>query len=684
MLLHLLLTVPLLLSPSAASNNNAVTTVKAPLNGTIADALPGNQVVCSSTNWYDLVWFYFANYILHALSVRALPGENQFTSLAFKLVCLLIPYTGLRRGLCLVARASNLTRHDLQAAARANALCMVIRGDNWRPRNEDEIEGCTLEKVAATAQTERTATSSASSSGDDPEKKQEADTHVQESEVKGSRTWSFKVGKSKTAETLRSVASRLSAEEAETSIAFRLKDSYEPPTDRTFIDKLYRWFVETYKFGRKSLSVSLRLDPDYVKVHGLCNLAPGYELIYVPADIKVTSRSKETPRPPLLESIKSKDLRKVIQSVRSQTRLSSSQSLPRLLFSIVQIVSGAWSLYRAQGLQIERFGFAAYGLTVLPYMIVSIFNFAGSLLTKEYEMVFLVHSTIMDEMISRGGSVDGVVGTVDPQPEDLAEPNCGPPSTSSLGVLGVDQAPRQLLSPTGSTLQFRCADDATPVLATITEADEAPPNTRTDTGISFRDAANSPSSTTPDPNSASKVPPGHHLWSRSLTLAQGVLPSQAPTTDAGAVWRGWAAWKRWYRIKYKHQPLDDPPGGLTIVHVPCHGSLIRLPPPVYESLLRCLTLVMLVAAIAVPIVVITVLTGWRARQSEVSHRSAVLNWIFAGMVLGYWAGSVENLSGNKTVAKGLMIMFVSYGSYCLVGFVTVAQEMIQLGTCRAL
>ena len=41
-------------------------------------------------------------------------------------------------------RASNLADNDLQAAARANGLCMVIRSPEWRPRDGQVIEGCEI------------------------------------------------------------------------------------------------------------------------------------------------------------------------------------------------------------------------------------------------------------------------------------------------------------------------------------------------------------------------------------------------------------------------------------------------------------------------------------------------------------------------------------------------------------
>ena len=59
------------------------------------DSTAGNpELHCEKTTWYDVCWFFFTNYLLHALSVRSLPGENIWSATVFKLCCLLVPYTG--------------------------------------------------------------------------------------------------------------------------------------------------------------------------------------------------------------------------------------------------------------------------------------------------------------------------------------------------------------------------------------------------------------------------------------------------------------------------------------------------------------------------------------------------------------------------------------------------------------
>jgi hypothetical protein len=58
-----------------------------------------SQGNCIQMEWYNMCLFYFINYILHALSVRSLPGENAFSPTAFRWLCLLIPFRAVRRGL---------------------------------------------------------------------------------------------------------------------------------------------------------------------------------------------------------------------------------------------------------------------------------------------------------------------------------------------------------------------------------------------------------------------------------------------------------------------------------------------------------------------------------------------------------------------------------------------------------
>ncbi|KAL8809342.1 MAG: hypothetical protein Q9223_003143 [Gallowayella weberi] len=361
-------------------------------NGTLTTETNGDEVWCESSQWYDVLWFFFANFLLHALSVRSLPGESYVSSTVFKFCCLLVPYTGVRRGLCLILRASNLAGNDLESAARANALCMVIRAPEWRPRDGQIIEGCSIAPPTQRNKREKGTISSLRglfSCFHASDRKKSKKSSAPEIIV---------VDTSTSAET--PIQSPIRGNE----VIMKTVDLYAPPPSCTLIDKLSRILIETHRFHSQPPTTN-RVDHVNVKIHGVCQLAPGYALAYIPEDMKVYSHIKHQ------RSLSISRLLGVNHS--PNIKLASTHDVPRILFSIIQTVFGGYTLYKARGDQIERYGYAAFGLTVLPYMMVSTINLLGSLLSSEYETVYLVHSAIMDEMKERGGLCDGVVGTLE-------------------------------------------------------------------------------------------------------------------------------------------------------------------------------------------------------------------------------------------------------------------------------
>jgi hypothetical protein len=107
--------------------------------------------------------------------------------------------------------------------------------------------------------------------------------------------------------------------------------------------------------------------------------------------------------------------------------ISSSYSFPKAVVAIVQTVYAAITLYQSRGSQIQIYGYAAFGLTVTPYIVMSIVNLIAALATPDYDALFLVRSEIMDEAEKRGGVFDGLVGKL--IHDDILEPDprCLPP-----------------------------------------------------------------------------------------------------------------------------------------------------------------------------------------------------------------------------------------------------------------
>jgi len=139
-----------------------------------------------------------------------------------------------------------------------------------------------------------------------------------------------------------------------------------------------------------------------VKIHGLCILPKNgfYALAYVPRNAKVTAfqRNDDCHR----------------EHVSDMVTLSSSYSALRVVVAIVQVLYTSITVYKAtKGPQINQYGFTAFGLTASPYLIMSLFNLVGNLLTPNYDTLYIVHSPILDEAISdHDALIDGTVGAL--------------------------------------------------------------------------------------------------------------------------------------------------------------------------------------------------------------------------------------------------------------------------------
>lgn len=108
----------------------------------------------------------------------------------------------------------------------------------------------------------------------------------------------------------------------------------------------------------------------------------------------------------------------VVRPDEDEIAISSSYNRVQPILSIVQILFASATLYKSRGDQLKQYGYAAFGLTVLPYIIMSIVNLLGNVLTQDFSTLYLVRSLEMTEVIERDESegrkscFDGVVGSV--------------------------------------------------------------------------------------------------------------------------------------------------------------------------------------------------------------------------------------------------------------------------------
>lgn len=106
--------------------------------------------------------------------------------------------------------------------------------------------------------------------------------------------------------------------------------------------------------------------------------------------------------------------------------IGSNYSVVKIVAAIAQIVYGSVQLYQTSGKQIEKFGYAAYQLTIIPYIIMSLINLLAALCEPEFPAMLLVTSaddvgseprtTSGDDVRRESKSISGEIGIVTAAP----------------------------------------------------------------------------------------------------------------------------------------------------------------------------------------------------------------------------------------------------------------------------
>ena len=163
----------------------------------------------------------------------------------------------------------------------------------------------------------------------------------------------------------------------------------------------YRCFYSKLRFDDEDL-VKV---PALYEVDGLIGKSEEYELVFVPeeADVIPTPLKTET------ETETETDY---------PATLSASYGFAKPLVAAFQTIYSRVTLYRARADQLTDYGYAAFGLTVAPYAVMSIVNFIGNMLTPDYAALHLVRSSDLDEAVRRGKQRDTTVGELKTGPID--------------------------------------------------------------------------------------------------------------------------------------------------------------------------------------------------------------------------------------------------------------------------
>jgi hypothetical protein len=159
----------------------------------------------------------------------------------------------------------------------------------------------------------------------------------------------------------------------------------EPKTE----DEVVSGMLEVVRFDD---SVTVISDTDQ-RINGhIYNLPPEYEIQILPENIRLSAHN-------------------------GKVELASSQNILAYVASLIQLGFAVVTLYRVSGNQLDKYGYAAYGLTIIPYMMMSFVNLLAQIFNPDYPLIYMVQSHVMEEAKKQGALFDGVVGELETDPE---------------------------------------------------------------------------------------------------------------------------------------------------------------------------------------------------------------------------------------------------------------------------
>ena len=91
-------------------------------------------------------------------------------------------------------------------------------------------------------------------------------------------------------------------------------------------------------------------------------------------------------------------------------KLCRSEELASAFVGIAQIIFASITIYRARGDQIEKYGYAAYGFSVYPYLLMSLANLIKLAVCGRYPYVYVLRTATLAEAEKDGGMFEGAVG----------------------------------------------------------------------------------------------------------------------------------------------------------------------------------------------------------------------------------------------------------------------------------
>lgn len=315
------------------------------------------NLVCTPSTKVSIVLFLFTNYLAHCATVVSYPGETGRSSGISGVLALFFPASGIIKAMnALIRRPRLFGKNEVETATRAGALVMVVRDEQWKPKAGDEVYDVKFK--------------GSPHSPPNPKARSTVTTSIDEIQSKSPDTVTVAENTEKT------------------------DDEWHLWPQAEWL-KMYRplWMRDHLPVIEKSMPMLPPAAKHFFSIHGIYRLPPGYRFAPVPSDAKIEVGPKNDEK-----------------DADAKIDVSYSYNFAKTALALLQTVSAGATLYRTRGNQIAIYGYSAFGLTVAPYLVMSIVNGLAQMVMPQYPRLYMVWSSEMDEAKKRGGHFDSIIG----------------------------------------------------------------------------------------------------------------------------------------------------------------------------------------------------------------------------------------------------------------------------------
>ena len=320
-----------------------------------------DSIICTPISWTDIATFFLGNYLSHVATVRSAPGESLPETILTAVSAFFFPGAGVVKGIDAILRFAAFEKDPLAKAARAGALCMVIRSDTWTPIQGQVVQGVTVKyeskSMGESARKRDTHPDATNSQQTDlpaftvPEPPASSPSIAAKDVQPLPRAYSTAANK-RVHEVQRNSSRPSDPDDLATrNLAFRAEQQYRvdviPWVDRSwrifpFRDKQLRKVDHDKRGFLRLFSMSITFG-NHIK--GSYSLPEGYAFAFVPGNAIVV------PKPILVGNTTEDGIENDIQE--AELLLSAAYSPAKSIVAVIQAIFASATLYQARGNQIQ-------------------------------------------------------------------------------------------------------------------------------------------------------------------------------------------------------------------------------------------------------------------------------------------------------------------------------------------